>query len=136
MHLIVCIDNGGGMTFNHRRLSTDRVLRRKLSEISGGRLWMNAYSAGQFLEDQEAEAVVQEDFLEKAPDGEFCFVENLSCLPWEQRMESIILCKWNRVYPSDQKFDIPLKAHGWKCVSVEEFPGSSHDKITMEVYRR
>ena len=36
MKLAVCIDNGGGMIFNHRRQSRDRELIRDLAENLGG----------------------------------------------------------------------------------------------------
>ena len=134
MNLIVCLDDRNGMMFNGRRLSRDRILREYLLELSGGKLWMNAFSAGQFEKKDGLE--IREDFLESTPDGEFCFLENQPCQTFEDRIEQVILCKWNRTYPSDQKFDISLDDHGWNCISTEEFPGSSHEKITVEVYKR
>lgn len=136
MNIIVCVDDKNGMMFNHRRQSQDRLLREYLSGISGGKLWMNAYSAGQFEKEEALKLEIREDFLEAAPPGAYCFLENLPCSGYEERIEKIILCRWNRVYPSDQKFDIPLEEHQWHCISAEEIPGSSHDKITVEVYER
>ena len=136
MNVIVCTDNRNGISFNHRRLSRDRVLREYLVRLSGGKLWMNSYSAGQFEQEQNLTVVIRENFLEETPCGEFCFLENLPCLPYEDRIEKIVLCRWNRDYPSDRKFDIPLEEHGWHCTSSAEFPGSSHEKITAEVYER
>ena len=41
----VCIDDRGGMLFNHRRQSQDRLLREDLlAEAAGRPLWMNSYS--------------------------------------------------------------------------------------------
>ena len=134
MNLIVCVDDRNGMMFNGRRQSRDRYLREYLLKLSGGKLWMNASSAGQF--EKKDGLMIREDFLSTAPKGEFCFLEDQSCLAFEGRMEQIILCKWNRTYPSDWKFDIPLDEHGWHCVSAVEFPGFSHEKITVEVYKR
>ena len=49
MKIIVCVDNQNGMMFNHRRQSQDRVLRKRIMELTGGKkLWMNAYSQKQF----------------------------------------------------------------------------------------
>ena len=134
MNLIVCVDDRNGMMFNGRRLSRDRVLREYLLELSGGKLWMNSYSAGQF--ESTENLVVRENFLGETPEGEFCFLEDQPCPDCEDRLEQVILCKWNRTYPSDRKFDLPLGEHGWHCVSRKEFPGSSHDRITVEVYKR
>ena len=41
MKIIVCVDNQNGMMFNHRRQSQDRVLRKRILELTGGeKLWM------------------------------------------------------------------------------------------------
>ena len=50
------------------------------------------------------------------------------------QVDSVILYKWNRVYPADQYFAMDLS--GWKLVETVEFPGSSHEKITEERYER
>jgi len=46
------------------------------------------------------------------------------------------LFRWNRIYPSDVKFPIKLDQGQWHRVSTEDFLGSSHEKITMEVYAK
>lgn len=49
MIVIACLDDNGGMMFNHRRQSQDRVLRAHIAALVGdARLWMNHYSAQQF----------------------------------------------------------------------------------------
>ena len=46
MIVIACLDDNGGMMFNHRRQSQDRVLRAHIAALVGGAmLWMNHYSA-------------------------------------------------------------------------------------------
>ena len=64
MILIVCVDDAGGLGFNRRRQSQDRALRARMLG-KWGRLWMNAYSAGQFAKEDPVTA--DEDFLEKSP---------------------------------------------------------------------
>ena len=91
MKIIVCVDNQNGMMFNHRRQSQDRVLRKRILELTGGKkLWMNAYSQKQFLQvngnmskEQEQSGQIQADeaFLEKAGPREYCFVENKDVVP-------------------------------------------------------
>ena len=92
MKIIVCVDNQNGMMFNHRRQSQDRVLRKRILELTGGKkLWMNAYSQKQFLQvngnmpkeqeqsgqlGQSGQIQADEEFLEKAGPGEYCFVED------------------------------------------------------------
>lgn len=143
MILIACIDDNKGMMFNRRRQSQDRVLRQHILDMVGdGKLWMDGYSGKMFAKDSdgstEERICVDEDFLNKASAGEYCFVEKDSCgvdmFPDTANIESVVLYKWNRVYPADQYFTMDLSA--WKLVETTEFPGSSHEKITEERYVR
>ncbi len=137
MILIVAVDEDKGMMFNRRRQSKDRALRERiLSLAKGGKLWMNTYTRRQFPEDAQGEILVDEEFLEKAGPGDYCFLENIPAAPYEDRIEKIILFWWNRKYPSDTWFDIDLEGGGWKLSETREFFGSSHEKITEEVYVR
>ena len=65
-----------------------------------------------------------------------CLVEDVSVATYEKWVEQIILFKWNRVYPQDRAFDIDLTQNRWKLQSTEDFPGHSHENVTMEVYVR
>lgn len=137
MRLIACVDDRGGMAFHQRRQSRDRVVRQHiLADASGGRLWMNAYSAGQFSPEEREGLLVAEDFWDRAERGDFCFVEDRSPLPWLDRLEEVRLYRWNRAYPADVHLGLPLDSPDWTLTSREEFPGWSHDVITKEVYRR
>ena len=131
--LCVIVDDRMGLTFNHRRQSQDRLLRsRLLEETRGGRLWINHYTAEQFDAPLADNIIVDEDFLDKAEKEDFCFVENLPVAKYKNRIDKIILFKWNSVYPADTYFDISLAEDGWKLKSVLEFEGNSHKKITRE----
>ena len=135
MLLIVCLDDKGGMAFNRRRQSKDRVLREQILALSEGRpLWMNSYSSLQF--EAAPNIRVDEDFLEKAGQGEYCFAEFPPLAPYAAKAERILAARWNRVYPADAKLDIPLKEGLWNLAERREFPGSSHETITLEVYKR
>lgn len=134
MILIAAVDDSYGMMFNHRRQSQDRVLRQRILELTAGHtLWMNTYSARQFAKDTAPNIQVSESFLDEADTGEYCLIENLAALPYETKIEKIILYHWNRRYPSDFSFDIPLEAHGWKSIQTTDFSGSSHECITEEI---
>lgn len=131
MHIIVCLDNRNGMLFNCRRQSQDKTLRAHILKTAGEKtLWMNAYSARQF-ENLPENIRVDENFLELAKPGEYCFVENYDVLPVADRMESCIVYRWNRLYPADTWFPEQLLK---KLCSSEDFPGNSHETITREVY--
>lgn len=132
MILIACVDDNLGMLFNNRRQSMDSVLRgRILTMCAGKKLWMNAYSRKQFNTDAEG-ITVDENFMAKAGSDDYCFAENISVKPYEKEIQKIILYRWNRVYPADLYFDIDLK--NWHLKERNNFAGSSHDKITEEVY--
>lgn len=134
MILIACIDDRGGMLFNRRRQSRDRLLRQDLlTEAAGRPVWLSPYSLKQFP-DPPANLRPAEDFPQKAAAGELCFFEDLDPAPWLEAAEGLILYHWNRRYPADLYFPLPLK--GWTLVRQEEFPGSSHERITKEVFTR
>ena len=133
MILIVCVDDAGGLGFNRRRQSQDRALRARMLE-KWGRLWMNAYSAGQFAKEDPVTA--DEDFLEKAGPGDTCFAEGPAAAAVLDRAEKLVLYRWNRKYPADCHFPLDLEARGWRLEETADFAGSSHEKITEEVYTR
>lgn len=133
MILIVCVDDRGGMLFARRRQSQDRVLRDDLlREVGGAKLYMNAYSAKLFGSDDRI--TVAEDCLARAGEGEYCFVENLDPVPYTEKLEQIIVYRWNRHYPADFYFGVALETPAWTRIRTEEFAGSSHEKITKDVY--
>ena len=138
MIVIQCVDNRNGTLFNGRRQSQDRLLRaRVLAACAGRRLWMNAYSLRQFQGDlpPEQPLTVAEDFLSRAGSGEVCFVEGLPLRPWLDRIEQVVLFRWNRDYPADAHLDLDVGDPPWTLTAREDFAGSSHPTITEEVYR-
>ncbi len=150
MNLIVTLDDEGGMMFNHRRQSRDRVLcARLLALVGSSRLFMNRYTAGLFTGGRScvevasgespgatlpAGVMVADDFLSLAGKGDFCFVEDAPLNGIDDRVETVYIFRWNRVYPSDQR--LPFDLSSWRMTVVDEFSGSSHEKITLERYDR
>lgn len=136
MKLIVCLDDRNGMLFNKRRQSADRVLSQRILELVGeGFLWMNGYSRKLF--DETAENIrVDDRFLELAGKNDYCFAENVDVTSYINRADTVMLFRWNRAYPADMYFPMELITGSWKKVESIEFAGSSHEKITQEVYER
>ena len=133
MILMACVDGRNGMAFHNRRQSQDRLARWDiLKEAGRAPLWVNAVTARQFTDGQQSRLRIDEAFLDRAGSGEFCFVEDRSVKPYETRIEQVILYRWNRAYPADLYWDLPLD--GWTLERREEFPGYSHKIITKEVY--
>ena len=134
MKIAVCLDDKDGMTFFGRRQSMDSCLRREFLALCGtDKVWMNAYSAAQFTEASER-LLVDEDFLSKAEENDWCFVENGDIASAAERITQVVLYRWNRHYPSDVKFPVALFSDRWTLIGQRDFSGSSHERITEEVY--
>lgn len=136
MKVIVCIDDKKGMMFNNRRQSQDSAVRKDILEtVENKKIWMNPYSAKQFLqlETENLSMIVDEDFIEKAG-GDYCFVENISLKPYIKKIEEIIIYHWNRQYPADFYFDIDVEESDWEVISQKELVGTSHENIQKEIY--
>ena len=133
MKLIFCIDDKNGMMFFGKRQSQDSLLRKWIIEhTAGSRLWMSLYSAKQF--NDQTGYVVDDNYMINASIGDYCFIEDKGYNL--ETVSEIILCKWNRKYQADIAFSIDLKANGFRKVSSEDIRGSSHDKITLETYKK
>ena len=131
MQVIITVENRNGMLVNHRRVSRDqKISERILAYCKEKRLWMNAYSAKLF--ENNPQIRVSETFLEQK--DAICFVEDQDVTPYLPEIDTIILFHWNRDYPADFFFTVDLSE--WNRIHQEEFAGKSHEKITMEVYKK
>ena len=128
MNIIVCLDDENGMLFNNRRQSSDRKLISRITELFNNKLFMNNYSAELFKESLAC-FTVSEDFLNLAKSGEFCFVEDLKFTEVSEKIEAIIVYRWNKVYPSDVEFPSYL-LEDRRLAESQDFRGFAHEKIT------
>lgn len=135
MNVIVCVDDSLGMLFNNRRQSRDSVLiNRVIDMCDKSRLWIGEFSRSLFSTFDCPIMIINDNFLNEAVVGDYCFVENVHLTPIIDKIEKLIVYKWNRSYPSDFQLDIDLSK--WSLISSNDFKGSSHEEITMEVYKR
>ncbi len=133
MRIITCLDQNGGLFFNQRRQSRDRLLITDLLHFcKGSQLYISAYS--QELFPDSAPVLTVESPLTAAKADTVCFVEGLLLAPVEETIEELILYRWDKVYPADVFLDLDLSQ--WNLQSTYDFVGSSHDKITREVYTK
>ena len=134
MNLILFLDERGGMLFNRRRQSQDRKAREYiLNMTAGARLLMNPYSAKQFGEN--GDITVTETPQKDAAKDDYVLIENLPVTL--SGVDEIIVFLWNVLYPSDVCFDTEsLAREGFVLQKREDFEGYSHEKITVEFYRR
>jgi hypothetical protein len=150
MRLIVCVEDQMGMLFHQRRVSRDREVIRDIVRLCQGQpLRFTGYSAKLFdgMCEPSPELVSRAAVCEHAAihlqeceaselwdtDAANLFVENPADII-EEKVDAIVLYRWNRRYPADQYFPIDLR--GWELTGCSEFPGYSHDKITRECYKR
>lgn len=135
MTIIVCLDNSNGMLFNHRRQSRDaNVIKDIEGTVGNSIVFVHSYSESLFA-GTKAKLKIADNFLSVAGNDDFCFVENASVKAYENRITKLIIYKWNRDYPSDFRFDIDY-GNDFKLESSVDFIGTSHEKITKEVYVR
>ena len=130
MILSLCADDRLGLSFGGRRQSKDSQVRRRLLELSGGKLRMSEYSARQFEEPVYSGA----DYLSGAAAEDWCFAENRDYLAFSDAIGKIVLFRWNRHYPADVRWEPDLPQRGFTLAETGDFPGKSHEKITREVY--
>lgn len=136
MKVTAVVDDSCGMMFNKRRQSRDKVLYEKVTTIVGNNvMWVNSYTYPLF-KDMKLNLCVDEEFLSKVEQGEYCFVEDKRVSSYINQIEELIIFHWNRKYPSDLKLDIQPEREGFVCANTEEFVGSSHEKITMKIWKR
>ena len=133
MKVFVCVDENFGVGFNNRRQSRDSEIVLKIVEIlEGSNLYMNEYSAKLFKKYNKI--VVDNDYLSKVKQEDYCFVEVNSLADYDDKIDTVILFKWNKIYPSDKKLEIDFS--GRNLEKTFDFKGTSHEKITCEVWTR
>ena len=133
--LTYSLEDRGGVLFNGRRVSRDRLQQMDLLRLCGGRLWVTPASAALFAGAEDCIAV-DPDCLEKAEAGAYCFWEGAWPEQSAKRIEGIVLYRWNRAYPADLYFPLDWEARGFALTERTEFTGSSHERITRERYQR
>ena len=96
---------------------------------------MSPYTASMFAGQKSGAKIISSiHFFEKAAESDFCILEESFPIDIDQ-FNKLIIFWWNRKYPGDVFLDVDLKNGTWFRQMTEEFPGSSHEKITMEIYR-
>ena len=136
MTLVVCLSDGGGMIYNNRRLSRDRILMENLCELVGEyTLYISDFSAPLF-ESSDISVIAVSDPMFSAVDGDFAFVEDRGAREYKDKIKRLVIYRWNRDYPFDMAFDVDPLAEGMELIESVDFAGYSHDKITRETYFR
>lgn len=129
MKIAVCVDDNMGMLFNSRRQSRDRELIKDFVETANNNnIYIKPFSKILF---DEYRVIIDDNMLNNAQENDFCFLENESILPYIDKVNELIIYRWNRNYPYDFCFEMP---ENFSLKESTEFKGSSHEKITKEIY--
>ena len=126
--LILILDQKNGMSFYGRRQSRDSELCLNIKELTTKlylgekeqRLFELCGVDHQNIDFEECDYVLSEfnDYADKLED-----------------ISEIIVYRWDKVYPSNQKLGYSLEDK-FRMVSMYEFEGKSHDKIIRERWVR
>jgi len=132
MHLVLCLDQRDGRLFNNRRQSSDRCVRQDLlKHIGTCRLVADRYTADQFEKGQKARILT-----DTAPGNQdYYFLERGEVLPLLEKVSSVVIYRWDKVYPADTFLEADA-LKGFCLQEKTEIAGYSHKVITKEVYRR
>ena len=127
MTLIVWTGKNGEMMFNSRRCSRDsQVIADILTMYEPSEICVSPYSASLFEGGRVISHVAEAE-------GGALFLEDLPLAPALVLAEKVIVYRFDRVYPAHVRLTIPQE---FSLTESREFAGSSHEKITREVYER
>lgn len=129
MTLYICLDDRNGLKFNKRRQSRDAALLEDIRNQLTGNLCIDPFSEKMI---QEAEI----PYVLPPETAEDYFAEDVPSEELLDRTERLVIYRWNRHYPADVRWNPDLSVLGFSLREITEFPGTSHEKITREVYER
>lgn len=129
MTLYLCLDDRNGLQFNHRRQSRDAAVLEDIRSQLAGSLLIDPFSE-KLIQEAEIPYVLPP---ETAADF---FAEDVPTEELLGKTQKIVIYRWNRHYPSDVKWEPDFTSLGFVPAETSEFPGTSHEKITREVYVR
>lgn len=142
MKLILCLDDHNGYSFNRRRQTRDRNVRRHFIAVVGDRnemIYVNSYTRRSFVSDELfAPCIADEgdEFLCKAQEeGAWAFSENRDVSSFINDVDEMLIYRWNRTYPRDicfpqEEFD------SFTVVSKVPVYANSHENVECLHYIR
>ena len=132
MIAVICLDDNNGMLFNNRRQSRDKILIEDLIKSSNGnKILINEFSKLLFVGFENL-VDVSDTFLCDAKENNICFIENVDLTEFEDKIDRLIIYKWNRVYPAD--FSCTLDFSAFTLVGEFVFEGNSHPVINKQIF--
>ena len=126
MKLITIVDNNNGLSFLNKRLSRDKILYKYIDNL------FTKFTVQENKLSNKHEPTFKNSTNEQT---DILFVETgVNDIFNKYQVDELYLFNWNRDYPSTEKLNINLS--DFKIKYIDEFKGSSHEKITLTVYER
>ena len=129
MTLYICLDDRNGLQFNKRRQSRDAAVLEDIRSQLSGNLLIEPFSEKLIREAEIPYVLTPETAIDY-------FAEDIPAPEVLEKTEKIVIYRWNRNYPSDIRWEPDLTAMGFSLKESTQFPGTSHEKITREVFKR
>ena len=129
MTLYICLDDRSGLQFNHRRQSRDSAVLEDIRSQCSGKLLIEPFSE-KLIREAEIPYVLPPE------EAEDYFAESIPSEEILKHVKKLVIYRWNRHYPADVRWEPDLNALGFVLLETAEFPGTSHETITREVYAR
>lgn len=129
MTLYICLDDRNGLKFNNRRQSRDSAVLEDIRRQLTGSLLIDSFS----------EKLIREagiPYVLPPETAEDFFAEDIPSDEILGKTSKLVIYRWNRHYPSDVRWEPDLAGMGFILTETTEFAGTSHEKITREVYER
>lgn len=129
MTLYICLDDRNGLKFNNRRQSRDSAVLEDIRRQLTGSLLIDIFS----------EKLIREagiPYVLPPETAEDFFAEDIPSDEILGKTSKLVIYCWNRHYPSDIRWKPDLAGMGFSLREITEFAGTSHEKITREVYER
>lgn len=137
MKAIICVEDNGGICFHSRRVSQDVHQREDVCARYGKEgLLMKASTAELYKTQESVSCTIVPSWAHACSLSGWCVFEDREVSAYEKELEEVVIYRWNRRYPSDEKLRLTLKAPLWRCVKRYEFAGKSHPRISVEHYRK
>ena len=129
--------------FRGRRPSKDiRVTEKMLELAKDGNLWITEKTKDQLFEKFSnsnikilPEIINVRDY--NFDNKDYCFLETTKNFTSVKIFEEVIIFRWKRTYPFDERFPVCFKrSKDWKLIKETTLAGRSHEEIIEEHYAK
>ena len=98
--------------------------------------WAQVPFSEKLIQAAQIPYILAEEELSALPEDTHFFAEVRTAGKLLPLTDKLVIYRWNRQYPADMRWDVDPAEAGFTLTERHEFPGSSHETITKEVYVR